>query len=379
MSVLLYGNILQSVIGTNYDIVAFEPRGIGSSIPLANCSASPASSRPFKLDGPDFTLSYYNNALESAIELAQACQSVIGGENDAGPHMTTTVNARDMISIADAFAQTPEGKSIPNAELVNYWGFSYGTYIGEVFASMFPGRVGRFVIDGVVDADTWEAGLGTESILFTDEAFASFFEFCHLAGSATCSFYTGNSTKDIRHRFEKILSAFNGPLAEARNQTDAAIVEIYLEEIKPLLFQSTYYPIAFYPILSDALILFEAATTNLTIDALVNIRTIIQERLANVKHVLVTQPALPEWFPAVYCTDGDSSAYGETLNEFQPYIKTLRSQSMIAGDLWASQRVQCSAWSIRSNDRFSGPFGGNTKTPILFVSNTVDPATPIYK
>ncbi|KAE9379929.1 hypothetical protein N431DRAFT_497890 [Stipitochalara longipes BDJ] len=379
-SILIYGDVLQSVIGTNYDIVAFDPRGIGNSIPLANCSATPSSSRrSLALSGPDFTPSFYNNTLSSAIETAQACQIDIGGENDAGPHMTTAVNARDIVSIANAFAQTAEGKSIPNATLVNYWGFSYGTYIGQVFASLFPDRVGRFVIDGVVDADTWVEGLGTKSVLFTDEAFASFFEFCHLAGSSSCSFYTGNCTEDIRYRFEKILSAFDGPQAEAKNQTDAPIVEIYLEEFKTLLFQSTYYPIAFYPILSDALILFEAATTNLTIDTLINIGTIIEEKLSNVKNVIVTQPALAEWFPAVYCSDGDASAYGETLEELQPYIKTLRSQSVIAGDLWAAQRVQCSVWPIKSNYRFSGPFGGSTKTPILFVSNTVDPATPIIK
>jgi hypothetical protein len=127
------------------------------------------------------------------------------------------------------------------------------------------------------------------------------------------------------------------------------------------------------------LLLFEAATTNLTVDTLINIGAQIQVMLVNVKNVIVTQPALPEWFPAVYCSDGDGSAYGETLEEFKPYIKALRSQSMIAGDLWAVQRIQCSVWSIRSDDRFSGPFGGNTKTPILFVSNTVDPVAPISK
>jgi pimeloyl-ACP methyl ester carboxylesterase len=276
-SILTYGDVLQSVIGTNYDIVAFDPRGIGNSIPLANCSAVPSSSRrSLEPSGPDFAPSFYNNTLSAAIKTAQACQIAIGGENDAGPHMTTSVNARDMVSITNAFAQTTEGKLIPNATLVNYWGFSYGTYIGEVLASMFPDRVGRFVIDGVVDADTWVAGLGTKSVIFTDEAFASFFEFCHLAGSSTCSFYAGNSAKDIRHRFEKILSAFNGPLAEVRNQTDAPLVEIYLETFKTLLFQSTYYPIAFYPILSDALLPFEAATINLTVDALINIGTQIK-------------------------------------------------------------------------------------------------------
>lgn len=190
---------------------------------------------------------------------------------------------------------------------------------------MFPDRVGRFVINRVVDADTQVARLSIASILFIDEAFISFFEFCHLTSSSSCSFYTRNSTKDIRHRFQKILLAFNGPRAEATNQTDSSIIEIYLEEFKTLLFQSTYYPITFYPILLDALILFEAATTNLTIDILVHIGTIINEKLVNVKNVIVTQLVLAKWFPAIYYSNGDILAYDETLEEFQPYIKALRS------------------------------------------------------
>lgn len=167
-SVIIYGGLLQSIIGANYDIVAFDPRGVGNSIPLANCSATPSlSRRSLTPSGPDFKYSFYNDTFTNATESGQECQTAIGGENDAGPHMTTTVNVRDMVSIANTFAQTSEGNGLPDATLMNYWGFSYGTFIGQVFASMFPDRVGRFIIDGVIDADTCKCQLlGEFSPLF---------------------------------------------------------------------------------------------------------------------------------------------------------------------------------------------------------------------
>jgi pimeloyl-ACP methyl ester carboxylesterase len=92
-SVITYGDVLQSMIGTNYNIVAFDPRGIGNSIPLVNCSTVLSLARRSLTPlGPDFTPSYYNKTLIAAIETAQACQTVIGGDNDVGPHMTTAVN-----------------------------------------------------------------------------------------------------------------------------------------------------------------------------------------------------------------------------------------------------------------------------------------------
>lgn len=140
------------VVGTNFDLVAFDPRGIGRSIPLANCSASSSSlrRRAFGMHGPELSTIYWDQTLASAEEFGAECEAVISGPNSAGPHMSTAVVATDMLSIINAFAATERGHGVNDSSLLNYWGVSYGIFIGETFASMYPDRVGRVLLDGMI-------------------------------------------------------------------------------------------------------------------------------------------------------------------------------------------------------------------------------------
>lgn len=147
-------SFLKPIVGPNYDIVAFDPRGIGHSIPLADCKIpsednSGLRRRAFGLQGPELTPEdYWNRTFAGAQQLGAACEATIGGDMDAGPHMSTAVVARDMLSIVDAFAITEKGQALNSSSLLNYWGFSYGTFLGHTFASMYSERVGRVAMDG---------------------------------------------------------------------------------------------------------------------------------------------------------------------------------------------------------------------------------------
>jgi pimeloyl-ACP methyl ester carboxylesterase len=210
------------LIGTNYDFVSFDPRGIGYSIPLANCSASVASSptpltRRFvnQLHGPRFSTRFFSSFYQSQKTLGQQCQATIGGGNAAGPHMHSTVVVRDIISFLDAYANSNSSAGAPNPTLLNYWGFSYGTYIGQIFANMFPTRVGRVILDGVIDAAANLAGRELNPA-YADEGFSTFFVYCNLAGAALCPFYTGTTSNDILARFEAIVTRLNPTVANLK-------------------------------------------------------------------------------------------------------------------------------------------------------------------
>ena len=85
-----------------------------------------------------------------------------------------------------------------------------------------------------------------------------------------------------------------------------------------------------------------------------------------------------QWYPAVACSDNGNILYNRSLEDLASEIQTLEMQSYIGGETWLGNVIGCTGWSIVGVGRFAGPFGAETKNPILFVSNTRDPVTPIF-
>jgi pimeloyl-ACP methyl ester carboxylesterase len=137
--------------GANYDWVGFDPRGVGQSTPSLHCDPSYVGA-----DRPDYvptTRHLMNVWITKTTRYAQAC-----GRSAAKailPFVSTRDSVRDMESIRAAYeASAPVGDR-PTLEKLNFYGFSYGTYLGEVYAVTYPSRVGRFILDGVMDPTTY--------------------------------------------------------------------------------------------------------------------------------------------------------------------------------------------------------------------------------
>ena len=120
----------------SYDLIGFDPRGVGRSTPQS-CGLTeqgPADLFPYPAaDG----------SIQANIDRGRAIAEQCG---DTLKFFTTSNTARDLDLIRQALGE----------EKISYWGQSYGTYLGTVYESLFPERADRFVLEGNVDpAKVW--------------------------------------------------------------------------------------------------------------------------------------------------------------------------------------------------------------------------------
>ncbi|MEU6681113.1 alpha/beta hydrolase [Streptomyces sp. NPDC046925] len=118
-------------LGKGYDVVSFDPRGVGESSPVS-CGNDAGAEDPSAGGDSDDPAAL----LDQMREIAEACKKKSG---PVLPYVGTVNVSRDL----DVMRQVLGDKKL------NYLGFSYGTRLGSVYAAQFPDNVGRMVLDGV--------------------------------------------------------------------------------------------------------------------------------------------------------------------------------------------------------------------------------------
>ncbi|WP_308297134.1 MULTISPECIES: alpha/beta hydrolase [unclassified Streptomyces] len=124
-------------VAARYDVVGVDPRFVGRSTPL-DCHWPTGSA--FRGAGVD--RAGFDRMTAFSEGLAQRCRQHAG---DVLPHVTTRNTARDLDVIRAALGE----------RRISYLGYSYGSYLGEVYTTMFPGRTERVVLDGVIAPDRY--------------------------------------------------------------------------------------------------------------------------------------------------------------------------------------------------------------------------------
>ena len=130
-----------SAAAADYDWIGFDPRGVGSSLPALSCEPNYFSGDRESYDPT--TQSILNYWLDRTAAYDHACEAKSTAQSALLDNMTTIDSARDMNSIRQALVGS-RGK-------MSYYGFSYGTYLGQVYATLYPHTLNQLILDSNVD------------------------------------------------------------------------------------------------------------------------------------------------------------------------------------------------------------------------------------
>jgi len=327
-----------------FDIIGFDPRGVAHSSPI-RCFPSNQAKAAFFADVPLFPITRRDEVafIAKTAELGAIC---LRHNASIMRHMSTANVARDMDLLRQALGDAK----------LTFYGASYGSYLGDVYANMFPHKVRALVMDSIVEPVNWATGRGDGFSVpvynreLSDQGsyvtMQQFLSLCDRAGSR-CAFSPGDPVQKW-----KLL------LARAR-QAPAIYAEIVTLTVAAL---------------SDPPESWSALADNLQ-----------QLYVASAPATAVTgppnAPAPPqsdydnqdEAFLAVTCTDTNNPR-----NPFRwPEVAAARDRRFGPfGSFWAYLSEPCATWPTRDRDRYTGPFTRRTSAPILIVGTRFDPATP---
>ena len=376
-----------------YDIVGIDPRGVGFSQPLASCFGSDLERAEWDLRSAAMGIlgssdTAVSNVLGKWRAYGLACENLLQSENTSDnimPFITTASTARDMITFVDAYTEWREAESgrtlerrVHNIhrrddekEQVQYIGYSWGTFLGMTFVSMFPDRTGRLVLDAVVDTDDYINALWSVSVYDSEKTVSWFYSSCAEAGPDLCSLAKPNSSaEDIRTRVESILGylyqnpvASTGTIPNLLTWSDVRGVQM-TDIYQPKLWGELATTLAALENATSSPIAAAAADANYPVPG--NISTPFQNAAAQ------AGIACGDAFP------NDNENF--TLADAQAHWEYLQAISPTLAATFVPLRYMCAAWPARALYAYRGPFGSSADSgvpPPLFVANTADPVTPI--
>ncbi|KAJ5676152.1 Peptidase S33 tripeptidyl aminopeptidase-like C-terminal [Penicillium macrosclerotiorum] len=401
-----------------FDIIGFDPRGVGSTTPAVTCFPDAHSQRNWELQmdaegmlgsGPDALRRNWQRtqALNSGCSVWEMASGGIQGDEAMMEYVSTPLVARDMISIIERHGEWREkegekaqriydqtqGPDVSREilrrtqwkvgqEVLLYWGRSYGTLLGMTFAALHPHRVSRVILDGVVDMEKYYEGRGSNVVVDSDAIFDRFGDYCNQAGPEDCPFYFEGGPEAITDAYwtleNQVLNASVPVMASFTRGPEV----VTWTDMKTLLRVAVYQPLLSFH--SFAYHMSELAKGN----------PVPMADFKHRKHFGACPSSECQldgpWSPAcassqentlyasaaILCTDAEYMTK-HTEEQFEKVWTSTRADSATLGDYWSQLQLACVGWKAKAKQKFLGPWGAETAHPMLFVSNLLDPVTSL--
>jgi len=360
----------------NYEIVSFDTRGtIRSSSMKEDCISDDIQPSYYKatnglgeIDKSDYMLNYAweIGALDAKFCLRQDKEfsETYGEFSSIKWHLSTASVAADIVYLLDAIDEErqqhlnkPKGVPIVKKSKLQYYGISYGSFIGTTFANMYPERVGRLILDSNVDANGVVMGLNHD-LVDTDRGVEYFAHRC-FEGQSACAVWQPSDAgpEDVLNRINQTLSRLRkSPVFKVQ---DDEIFMFTASTVEGMFFGSLYNPIVLFP---------DVATKLNLIDATEEIP------ITNAKATSFDSQMGVFTLRAIQCSDGPDYR-NSSLESFREFAQRQFDMSKIGGAISAEGYLPCWRWPFRPRFSYSGPF--NASIPILFSNFNIDPVTPL--
>ncbi|KAK4552957.1 hypothetical protein LTR86_009881 [Recurvomyces mirabilis] len=336
-----------SVIGPQWNLISWDPRGTGFTIPFQcdvselGSTASPSNSKRSlgELVSINTTEAFLNGGWDYAGQTANLCYAQA---NKTGSLIGTAFVARDMMEIVEALGE--DG-------LLRYYGWSYGTALGAYVVAMFPDRIGRVVLDANVNPHTYQDGTYITTTANLKSDLDGFLQTCFEARD-DCALYTllqPTTTEDFITVLNEALAPF------AKNATQSTQGYLNYIGLKSTIQQNLYFPSGWPKFAQTFAAVFTGSSAPAT--------TPIQYGVA--ENAVVGIRASDATFHA---------------NSSDEYLPTLRAQQVVSPSFSDAMYVSfwvSAQWKMPAKERYWGDFHVKTKTPVLFINGEYDPVTPL--
>lgn len=333
----------------NYDLIGFDPRGVNRSTPVV-CYTDGADRDEYlygTYDAAYGTQAWIDELTQREADYAAAC------EKNTGP-LLANIDAASVARDMDVI------RALLGDDKINYLGFSYGTYLGTMYAELFPDKVGKMVLDGAVDPLEGDLnGLAIQMAGF-DSALRAYVADC-IGNDSSCPFVgtPENGMEQVRALLGTIdtlkLKASDGRQLDSATVGTGIAYNLYSQSAWPDL---TAMFVDLYA--GDAESTFASADGY-------NGRNSDGSYADNSQDV----------YSAVTCVEGDLGIDGVAPLDS---LTQIRDAAPILGDYFAYDDtiildVLCSNWPTPVAEQPS-VFDAEGADPILVIGTTNDPATP---